>query len=115
MLRTFNRVLKGLVIHPERMKKNLELLHGVVSSERVLHALIDSGLSRTDAYYLVQKAAHEAIDGDVAFRDRLLAIPEVRERLSESELDSLLGYEYHLRYVDATFRRIGLDSPVAAH
>jgi adenylosuccinate lyase len=110
MLRTMNRILAGLVVKPERMKANLELLHGVVNSERVLHALMDTGLSRTDAYYLTQKAAHEAMDEGVSFRERLVAAPQIRERLSDEQLDELLGYDYHLRFVDTAFRRIGLDS-----
>ena len=110
MLRTMNRILSGLVVRPDRMRSNLEMLHGVVNSERVLHALMDTGLSRTDAYYLVQKAAHEAMDQDVSFRERLLAEPKIRERLTDDQLDGLLGLEYHLRYVDTAFRRIGLDS-----
>lgn len=110
MLRTMNRILVGLVVKPERMQANLDLLHGVVNSERVLHALMDTGMSRTDAYYLVQKAAHEAMDEGVGFRDRLVAAPAIRERLSDAQLDDLLGYDYHLRHVDTAFRRIGLDS-----
>jgi len=110
MLRTMNRVLSGLVVKPERMLANLNMLHGVVNSERVLHALMDTGLSRTDAYYLVQKAAHEAMDEGVSFKERLLAAAPIRERLSDGQLDELLGYEYHLRHVDTAFRRIGLDS-----
>jgi len=109
-LRTMNRILKGLVVKPERMLANLEMLHGVIHSERVLHALIDTGMSRTAAYTIVQRAAHEAMDQDVSFRDRLLANSEVRERLSDAELDELFGYDYHLKHVDTAFRRIGLDS-----
>jgi len=109
-LRTMNRILKGLVVKPERMRANLEMLHGVVNSERVLHALMDTGLSRTDAYYLVQKAAHEAIDQGVGFRQRLVDIPQIRERLTEEQVDDLLGYDYHLRFVDTAFKRIGLGS-----
>lgn len=110
MLRTMNRILSGLVVRPERMRSNMDLLHGVVNSERVLHALMDTGLSRTDAYYMVQKAAHEAMDEDVSFRERLLAEPKIRERLTEAQLDDLLGYEYHLKHVDTAFRRLGLES-----
>jgi adenylosuccinate lyase len=108
MLRTFNRIMKGLVVYPKRMLRNMDVLHGVVNSERVLHALIDSGLTRTDAYYLVQKAAHEAMEQEVPFRERLLAAPQIRERLTDSQLDDLLGIEYHLKHVDTAFRRIGL-------
>ena len=115
MLRTMNRILKGMVVYPERMQRNLDLLHGVVNSERVLHALIDAGLSRTDAYVLVQRAAHEAIDHDDGFRDRLMAIPEVRDRLTDAQLDDLFGYDYHLKHVDTAFRRLGLDSRSAAN
>jgi adenylosuccinate lyase len=109
-LRTMNRVLAGLVVNPKRMMANLEMLHGVVNSERVLHALMDAGMSRTDAYYIVQKAAHEAMDQGIGFRQRLVDTPAVRERLTDLQLDDLFGYEYHLKHVDTAFRRIGLDS-----
>ncbi|MHB8618281.1 MAG: adenylosuccinate lyase [Chloroflexota bacterium] len=110
MLALFTRVLAGLVVKPERMLANLGLLHGVIFSERVLHALIDSGMSRAAAYPLVQKAAHEAMDRGASFRERLLAEPAVRERLTEAQLDDLFDYGYHLKHVDVAFRRLGLDS-----
>ena len=110
MLRLFDRVLKGLVVRPERMRSNLDLLRGVIFSERVLHALIDAGMSRTEAYYLVQHAAHEAMDGDASFRDRLLADESVAQRLSPAQLDEAFSLDYHLRFIDTSFRRVGLDS-----
>ncbi|HUZ78106.1 MAG TPA: adenylosuccinate lyase [Chloroflexota bacterium] len=110
MLRTFNRVITGLVVKPERMLANLNLLHGVIHSERVLHALIDAGLQRTEAYVLVQRAAHRAMDGGGEFRDLLLAEPEIRAHLTDAELDDLFGYDYHLKHVDTAFRRVGLAS-----
>ncbi|HEY8692475.1 MAG TPA: adenylosuccinate lyase [Chloroflexota bacterium] len=109
-LRTMNRILAGLVVKPERMMANLEMLHGVVNSERVLHALMDAGMSRTDAYYVVQQAAHEAMEQGLSFRQRLAETPAVRERLSDEQLDELFGFEYHLKHVDTAFRRLGLDS-----
>ncbi|MGH2365877.1 MAG: adenylosuccinate lyase [Chloroflexota bacterium] len=110
MLRTFNRVIEGLVVKPERMLANLNLLHGVIHSERVLHALIDAGLQRTEAYVLVQRAAHRAMDGGGEFRALLLAEPEIRAHLTDAQLDDLFGYDYHLKHVDTAFRRVGLAS-----
>jgi adenylosuccinate lyase len=82
----------------------------VVNSERVLHALMDAGMSRTDAYYVVQQAAHEAMEQGLSFRQRLVDTPAVRERLSDEQLDELFGFEYHLKHVDTAFQRLGLDS-----
>ncbi|MDE3076176.1 MAG: adenylosuccinate lyase [Chloroflexota bacterium] len=110
MLRLFDRTLTGLVVKPERMLANLESLHGVIFSERVLHALIDAGMLRMEAYRLVQRAAHQAMDTAASFRELLLAEPEIRKRLTDQQLDELFGLDYHLRHVDTAFRRIGLDS-----
>ncbi|MBI3953803.1 MAG: adenylosuccinate lyase, partial [Chloroflexi bacterium] len=108
MLATFTHVLEGLRVYPERMQQNLEASRGLVFSQRVLLALIEKGLSRQDAYKLVQRNALRAWDGGADFLALLKEDSEVRSRLKEQELEALFDYRPFLKYVDATFQRLGL-------
>ncbi len=108
MLDLFTWVMRGLQVYPERMRQNLELTQGVVFSQRVMLALIEKGLSRQEAYAIVQRNAMRAWKDRMPFRELLDAEPEVTSRLSAAELDGLFDYGYYLRYVDVSFRRVGL-------
>jgi adenylosuccinate lyase len=99
-------LIDRLVVHPERMRANLERLGGLVHSQRVLLALAERGLAREDAYRVVQAAAIAAWSGAGDFKDRLLADAQVRERLAESELSALLARPDHARHVDTIFARV---------
>ena len=102
-------VLAGLEIRPDRMLRNLEAGGGVVFSQRVLLALVDSGMSREDAYGIVQSAALRALDGDGGFRSNLEAEPAVRERLAD--IDSLFNPDHYLQNIDVVFDRLNLGVP----
>jgi len=104
-----HHVLAGLEVRPERMLRNLEAGGGVVYSQRVLLALVDSGMSREDAYRVVQSAAMRAMEGDGGFRANLEADPAVRERLAE--IGSLFDPEHYLRNIDVVFDRLNLGVP----
>ena len=101
-----HKVLAGLEVHPERMLQNLNAGGGVVFSQRVLLALVDSGLSRDDAYRVVQSAAMRALSGDGGFRSNLEADPAVRERLGN--VDSLFDPGHYLEHIDEVFDRLNL-------
>ncbi len=101
------RVLSGLDVRPAEMVKNLDRWGGVVYSQRVLLALVDSGLAREDAYRVVQRAAIRAIDGDGGFRTNLEEEPEVRERLGD-RIEALFEPSANLEYIDVAFERLGL-------
>lgn len=105
MLRKFTTILDGLVIFPERMKNNLELMGELPFSEHVMLALISKGLAREQAYQLVQRNAAKAWAGQ-AFLDCLLTDPEIRERLSEEEIRQCLDLEHHLRHIEVTYRQV---------
>ncbi|QYJ17213.1 Adenylosuccinate lyase [Rubrobacter xylanophilus DSM 9941] len=105
MLRTTRRVLEGLEVDEERMRGNLNLGGGIVFSGRVLLALVEAGMSRDDAYALVQRAAMRAWEGEGDFRALLEEEEEVRERLGE-ELEGLFDPSYHLRNLDVVFDRV---------
>ena len=102
------KVLAGLEVRPERMLRNLQFGGGVVFSQRVLLALVDSGMSREDAYLVVQKAAMQALDEDgPGFRERLEKDPEVIKRIG-GRLDEVFDPWAGLEHTDLAFERLGL-------
>ncbi|MCS7300868.1 MAG: adenylosuccinate lyase [Fimbriimonadales bacterium] len=106
MLRKFTAILRELVVLPHHMQRNLELLNGLPYSEHVMLALIQKGLSREEAYRLVQRNAARVWDEGVPFVEALLSDPEVRQRLSEAEIRQRLSLEHHLRHLDTTVQRV---------
>lgn len=108
MLGIFTYVMTGLQVHPERMKENLGVTRGLVFSQRVLLALIDKGLTRQEAYRLVQRNALKAWRERADFRQLLLADPEVAAKLPAAEMESLFDYQHYLRHVDRIYQRLGL-------
>jgi adenylosuccinate lyase len=102
------KVLTGLEVRPDRMLRNLQFGGGVVFSQRVLLALVDSGMSREDAYLVVQKAAMQAVDEDgPGFRERLEKDPEVMKRIGE-RLDATFDPWAGLEHTDLAYERLGL-------
>ncbi|MGQ9511950.1 adenylosuccinate lyase [Thermodesulfitimonas sp.] len=108
MLFKLTELLEGLHVYPENMLRNLERTGGLVFSQRVLLALIEKGLSREEAYLLVQRNAMESWQGGRPLKELLTADPEVARWLSPAELDRLFDYDYFLRHVDEIYRRFGL-------
>jgi adenylosuccinate lyase len=107
-LSIFTYVMKGLLVYPDHMKQNLQITKGLVFSQRVLLALIDKGLTRQQAYQLVQRNAMKAWKERVDFLELLKLDREVVAQLPASELESLFDYQYYLRHVDRIFKRVGL-------
>jgi adenylosuccinate lyase len=99
-------VIDQLVVYPENMKKNLDRLGGLVHSQRVLLALTQKGVSREDAYALVQRNAMPVWRGEGEFRALLGADSEVSAKLSPEELDELFDLAYHFKHVDTIFARV---------
>ncbi len=108
MLTLFTEIVRGLVVYPLRMLENLELTHGVVFSQRLLLALIEKGMSRQDAYPIVQRAAHIALAERRLFRETAAAEPEVQGLLADADLSAIFDYGYFTREVDKSFARMGL-------
>ncbi len=104
----FTSVMKGLQVYPQRMKRNLNLTRGLVFSQRVMLALIDKGLSRQEAYEIVQRNAMKSWRGNKKFLSLLKADPEVTAALSSEELESLFDEQYYLRHIGEIFQRLGL-------
>jgi adenylosuccinate lyase len=100
------QVVDKLVVYPENMKKNLDRLGGLIHSQRVLLALTQKGVSREDAYALVQRSAMPVWRGEGDFLALLNKDKDVRKVLSETELEELLDLGYHLKNVDLIFKRV---------
>lgn len=108
ILNIFTGVMDRLTVFPEHMRENLERSYGLVFSQRVLLALIETGMSRQDAYKIVQRNAMQSWNTRKPFRQLLASDPEVTGRLSEAELDALFDYQFYLQNIGATFERLGL-------
>jgi adenylosuccinate lyase len=105
MLRTMRSILRGLRVHKDRMLENLDLGGGIVYSGRVLLALVEAGMSRDDAYAIVQGAAMQAWEGEGSFRELLEEKEEVREHLGTG-LGGLFDPAYALRNLVTVFERV---------
>ncbi len=101
-------VVDKLLVYPERMQKNLDRMGGLVHSQRVLLALTQAGVSREDAYRLVQRNAMRVweSDGALSLQELLKDDPEVSAALSAAEIDDKFDLGYHLKHVDTIFARV---------
>lgn len=108
MLRQMTRVIKGLSIRSEQMKKNLMKTYGLTSSQRVLLALVEKGCMREEAYKWVQQAAFKAWEEGQDFREVIQENPKVIEYIKPEEIQNLFDWNYHLKHIDDVFKRLGL-------
>jgi adenylosuccinate lyase len=99
-------VIDRMVVDPEHMRANLDSLGGLVDSQRFLLALTRAGMSREDAYRLVQKHAMAAWHGGGRFADLLKTDPEIGRYLTPEAIDASFDTAYHLKHVDTIFRRV---------
>jgi adenylosuccinate lyase len=99
-------VIDKLVVYPETMRKNLDRLGGLIHSQRVLLALTQKGISREEAYALVQRNAMPVWRGEGDFLTLLKADKDVRKALTREELEALFDLGYHLKGVDGIFGRV---------
>ena len=106
MLRRFARIVKGMVVYPERMRRNLELSGGVVFSGTVLLELARRGISREQAYEWVQRNAMRAFDQKRPFKSLLLDDREVTAVLSPADIERAFDLDEQLRHVDHIFARV---------
>ena len=99
-------IVDKLVVYPANMQKNLDLLGGLVHSQRVMIALTQKGVAREDAYAIVQRNAMKVWQGEGDFLSFLTADKDVRKHLSEAELKANFDLDHHLRHVDTIFERV---------
>lgn len=108
MLHRFGNIVKNLTVFPDNMKRNMNATFGLIYSQRVLLKLIDHGLTREEAYDLVQPKTAEAWDEQTNFRPLLEADQQIMSILSSEDLDDAFDYRHHLKQVDTIFARVGL-------
>ena len=109
MLNRFNRILTNLDVFPETMLKNMDKTYGLIYSQRLLLKLIDeAGLSREDAYDMVQKLTTRSWNEGISFR-KLVESSPIMDYLSEDDVADAFDYHYHLRHVDEIFKKVGLE------
>ena len=118
MLHRLNNIIANLVVYPENMMKNLNLTGGLVFSQRVLLELPKRGVSREDAYKIVQRNAMKVWEeiqqgrattndkGESLYLNHLLADEELRSKLSEEQIRECFNYDYYTKNVDAIFKRV---------
>ena len=114
MLTLLAKLTEGLIVYPENMKRNLGLSLGMWNSQAVLLALIKKGLTREQAYELVQRnamltwQAKHAGQADADFLKQLLADPEVKKHFAPGELEKLCSFDFHFKNVKARFKKLGI-------
>lgn len=108
MLNRFSNIVKNLTVFDDNMKRNIDRTYGVIFSQRVLLSLIDEGMSREEAYDLVQPNAMKAWETGVHFKSLVEQESKITHLLSREQIDDCFDYTYHLKNVDQIFDRIGL-------
>ena len=109
MLNRFANIVCNLTVFPENMKRNMDATLGLIYSQRVLLKLIDKGLSREEAYDLVQPKTAIAWDEQTAFRPLLEEDEKIMSILNAEDIEDAFDYNYYLKNVDEIFERVGLN------
>jgi adenylosuccinate lyase len=109
MLHEITDLVTNLLVYPQNMERNLNCYGGVVFSQKVLLTLVDKGLSREEAYSIVQQNAHTAWNKPEGnFRDLISKDPRVTANLSAAEIDGCFDPQNHLRHLDQVYQRLGI-------
>ncbi len=109
MLVEITDLVKNLLVYPENMKRNMNLYGGVVFSQRVLLTLVEKGVSREDAYRIVQSCAHEAWNKPEGnFHNLIAKDPEVTSKLTPEEIEACFDPQHHLKHLDEIYQRLGI-------
>jgi adenylosuccinate lyase len=106
MLGRLTHLLENLVVYPKRMRENLEKLGGLVHSQQVLLALVESGMKREDAYAIVQRLAMRVWETRENYAALLKKDEKVRKHLSPKEIDAIFDLRHHLKHVGHIFKRV---------
>ena len=106
MLDRFAWLVEGLVVRPERMRRNLEASHGLFFSQRLLLALVDAGLERSQAYELVQRNAMRAWEEEQDFETLIRSDSEITSTVAEETLEAVFDLAAYTRHVDVVFDRL---------
>lgn len=105
----FTGVINGLRVYPDRMKQNIEMTRGLVFSQRVMLALVESGLSRERAYEITQRCAMRSWEESLDFRQLLRDETDVTDHLPGDELEAIFDYNYYMRFVETSYMRLKIE------
>lgn len=106
MLNRFNGIVQNLVVHDKNMLKNTEKFGGIIFSQKVLLKLVEKGITREEAYRLVQRNAIDAFENDGDFRVNLLNDKEITKLLTPLEIDEIFNKEEFLKNINSIYKRI---------
>jgi adenylosuccinate lyase len=106
MLGRLTGILDHLIVYPDQMEHNLNMLKGLIFSQQVLLTLIQKGVSREESYRIVQKRAMEVWEGNGTFKERLLADQDLVKYLAPEEIEAIFDINYHLKHVNTIFERV---------
>jgi len=106
MLNRLTGIIKNLVIYPERMEKNLNILQGLIFSQQILLSLAESGVTREDAYRMVQKQAMQVWKNNQDFKTLILKDKDISKYLGQKKIKEIFDVNYHLKYINAIFDRV---------
>ena len=109
ILNIFTGVIEGLRVYPDRMWRNIEMTKGLVFSQRLLIALLETGLSRERSYEIVQSCAMRSWEESSDFREIIREIDEVKERLPGDQLENIFDYGHFSKHVSDSYSRLGLE------
>ena len=109
ILDIFTGVMRGLRVYPDRMKQNIEMTRGLVFSQRVMLALVESGLSRERAYEITQRCAMRSWEESLDFRQLLRDETDVTDHLPGDELEAIFDYNYYMRFVETSYMRLKIE------
>jgi adenylosuccinate lyase len=106
MLHRLTGILRGLVVHADRMAENIKKTHGLIFSQQLLLKLAGKGLERQTAYVMVQRNAMKVWDTGQEFKDLIMKDQEIGGYLSKSEIEEIFDLDYHVKHVDDIFERV---------
>lgn len=108
MLNRYSKVLSKLTVFEDRMFKNIYETNGVIFSQRVLTKLIDKGLSREEAYDLIQPISMKSFNEDLQFRELLIMDKDIMKSLSNRDIEDCFNVDFFLKNVDTIYKRVGI-------
>ena len=109
MLRKSTDLIKNLIIHPDKMKENLELTNGLIYSQAILLSLTQKGVSREEAYQLVQRNAMRVWEEKIKFENALIEDRQITNYFTEDEIKQICKIENRLKNSEYTFNKLGIN------
>ena len=106
MLHRLDRIVEGLIVHPDNMIDNLNKTKGLIFSQQVLIKLAEKGLERQKAYVMVQRNAMKVWESGQDFKELIMEDEDIRKNLSKKEIEEMFDLDYHLKHVDEIFERV---------